>query len=132
LSWIFRHNDRSVLRTVVGTLPIERGGIVGIPEKGDDFFIGNPSWIEGDPDHLSVSAFSGANLLVARVRFFACGISASDGFNARLALINGLNAPKTAPTHNGVFFIHGCTQTQLHRYRQQEGEEAGDFRPADS
>lgn len=110
---------------MIRPLPIERGGVVGIPEEIDDLFIRNHSGIEGDPDNFSMPGFPGANVLVSRMRILACGITAGNRGNTLLALINGLHAPKTAPPTTAYSSFmdapkHNCADTASRRRIMQE------------
>src|SRR5215469_4265092 len=72
---VVNENCGAILGAEVGSLAIERGGIVILKKCGDKFAIGNLRGIEFDFDGFSVSGASGADVFVGRVFRGAAGVA---------------------------------------------------------
>lgn len=68
-------NRGAVLRADVGSLAIERGGIVVLKKRGDEFAIGNLSGVEFDFDGFGVAGRAGADVFVGGIFFRAAGVA---------------------------------------------------------
>ena len=106
LSGIFRNDNRPVLCASIGTLAVERSGIVGIPKEIKDFSVGDDRGIEGYFHHFRVAGLSRADFLIGRVECFPARVAAGYGFDSRLPLKYCLQAPEAASSQNRIFFIH--------------------------
>src|SRR4030088_527262 len=57
----------AILSPHVGPLPVERGGIVVLPEHVEQLVVAHFGWIVSDLHDLSMSRSSGAHVLVSRI-----------------------------------------------------------------
>src|SRR5437868_4228540 len=99
---ILIENNRSILRSVVGSLRIQRSWIMGGPENFQDFIVADDRWIESNLDDFRVARRASADFLVGRVGDGTAGVTGNDGFYAVDALEDGFRTPKAAAAEGGV------------------------------
>ena len=90
-----------VLGTNVGALPVERGGIVVVPEDVEELGVGDLFRIVSDADGFGVAGAVGADVLVGRILGGTAGI-ADFGDEDTFGLAEGFfDAPKATSSENG-------------------------------
>src|SRR4051812_47994460 len=91
--------NRSILRSHVIALPIQRGGIVHFPECVQKLLVRYHPGIIFDLDDFGVPGSSGANLFVSGAWLGAASESTGDRFHPRQHLVNGFGAPIAPPAN---------------------------------
>ena len=104
---VFRQDDRAVLRASVGTLTIEGGRVMRLPEKIDDLFVGNLCRVVLYLHHLGMAGFAGPDFLVGRILGLPAGVAGHNGDDAGEAFVNGFDAPEASSAEGGCFSFHG-------------------------
>ena len=94
-------DDRAVLRSHVGALPVQRRWIVRFPEHFQQVVERDLAGIELDLADFRVPCVALAHLFVGRVVDFAPGVSRLDGDHAVNLLKHGLDAPEAAGAEGG-------------------------------
>src|SRR6266498_686894 len=87
-------NDRTVLRSHVGSLAIQRGGIVRFPADGQKILVSNLAGIIGDLDHFGMAGLAGADIFIGWICRLAPGIAACDGLDPVEPLENRSHPPE--------------------------------------
>ena len=100
LRGVVRVDSRAVLGADVVALPHSLGGIVVLPEHGEELFVARLRGVEHDEDDLVVAGHPGAHLAVRRVRRAPGGVSDRGRDDAFLLPEFLLHAPETThPEH---------------------------------
>jgi len=101
-------NSAAVLLTDIRSLAVERGRVVGPEKHGQNIPVRNHRGVEGDLNHLGVTGFTGAHLLVSRLSL-AAGKTRNDISDPLQLLEHGFHAPKAPASERRDFFIlSGC------------------------
>jgi uncharacterized protein len=107
---------RAVLVADVGSLPVQRGRVVIIPEDFEQFVIADDLGVKGDLDHLGMAGAIRADVFIGGVVQLPAGITDLRGLDARQTPERGFDAPKTACTECGllhVSIIMGCLKLRV-------------------
>ena len=101
----------------IGSLPVQGGGIMGLPEDFQQPGIGNPGRIKLNLGHLRMAGGFAAHLAIGGGFRGAAGITAGHGNDAGQPLKDRLHAPKTAAAKVGRFEGLGGSRigTRIHR-----------------
>src|ERR1051325_1029558 len=87
---------RTVLRAHVRTLPVERGGIVIIPEYLQQVMVAENLRIIRDFNHFRVTSSIGADVLIGRIFGASTHVADLSGFHPGQTSKGSFHAPKTA------------------------------------
>jgi len=77
-------------------LPVQRGGVVIVPENFEQVVVADYLGIEGDLDYFGVAGTIRTNIFVSGVILFTAGVPDLRGFDACQTAESGFHAPKTA------------------------------------
>ena len=91
-------NHRAVLRTDVGSLPVEAGRVVAAEEGFEQFGVGDLAGVIGHPYTLSVAGRAAAYSFVSRVFNLAPFVTRYSGFHTVEGFVHGFGAPEAAGT----------------------------------
>src|SRR5262245_21850312 len=69
-------DNRTILCSDVGALPVHGGRVMGIPKQFEQFVVRNPLWVEGDLDDFGMPGVPGADFLISWVILLAPGVTA--------------------------------------------------------
>jgi uncharacterized membrane protein (UPF0127 family) len=99
----------------IGTLPIQRRGVVIVPEDFQQVMVADHLRIKRDLHYFGVAGSIRADVFIGRVVVLAAGVADLRGFNPRQTPERGLDAPKTARAKGGLLLrIRNLTKnTQL-------------------
>lgn len=97
----------AVLGADVIALAIEGGGIVEVPEPGEEFLVGDFFRVEDDADDFGVTGGAFADIVVGWVFDLAAHESGYDGVDAVELAEGGFDAPVAAGTEGGDFGSFG-------------------------
>jgi uncharacterized membrane protein (UPF0127 family) len=86
----------AILSAHVRSLPVQRGGIVIVPENFEQVAVADYLGIEGDLDYFGVASAIRADIFVSGVVELSAGVADLRGFDARQAPKRAFYAPKTA------------------------------------
>src|SRR5690606_37412583 len=103
LPFVLAKNGRCILRTDIGPLAIQRGGIVGGEKYLQHGFEVDDIRVELDPHHLDMAGGLGAYLLVAGIIHMPPAVSRLDRDNGAPGLETGFCAPETTAAQDGSF-----------------------------
>ena len=117
LLFAFVEDCRSVLRSLIVSLAIERRWVVGLPMDLKQLRIRNLFWIELDLDDLCMSGFAGTDLLIGRVLDVPAGVTRDNAFNSLHPLKHSFGAPEAAAAKRCFFqflvlVLVGCSGGQ--------------------
>jgi hypothetical protein len=88
-------NHASVLRTNIVSLPVERGGIVRLPENGEQFIESNLFWVVKYLDHFSMAGLFITNLFVRGINNMSSTVTGSNFQNTLQLLEDRFCTPET-------------------------------------
>ena len=102
-------NRRAILRANVRTLPVERGGIVRLPEHRQHFFEGKFCRVKIHLDHLGMPRAACADLFVCGIGHLTTHVAGGHFCDALDTLVNRLHTPKTSSAEcDGFGLGHFC------------------------
>src|SRR5262245_35190498 len=103
LFWRVEENRRTILVADVGTLAIDRGGVVDFPEDLEKLVVRHLLRIENVPGRFRVSRLAGTDLLGTRADSLPAGITYRRIHDPREPAKRGFNTPKTTGCERGFF-----------------------------
>lgn len=121
-------DSRAVLRTPVGTLGVQRGGIMHLIEELDELTVGDDCWVEHDIGSFGMTSITAADGSVARVPQVATNVADLDvnqALASKVFSVEMLDAPK-ATCSNGASLgsggeAHGGIGCDGHACRLRQG-----------
>jgi len=122
LIFVVLHDGGSVLRPHIGTLTIEGGWIMGLPEKLKQSLVGDLIRIVGDLHHFCMTGGPFANGSVSRVFHVASSVAGDHIQDSFDIFQHRFGAPEAAATESG-FFVCLMAFFSLHGHPGQDSRQ---------
>ena len=109
LGFVVVENDGAILRTFVGSLSVEGGGVVGLEEDFQKLGVANLFGVEVNADNFGVSRRACADFFISWVFDCAACVARFYFAHAIEVLKDGFGTPKTAAAKRGdarCFIVH--------------------------
>src|SRR6266511_3081476 len=91
---VLTQDDRTILRAHISALPIQRRGVMGLPENVEELLVGNLLRVELDLDHLRVTSMAAADFFVGWILLLAASVAAGHRLHAIEFLEDRFHAPE--------------------------------------